>query len=55
MHLIRQFFAILFDAIGSRAAISTFMCTGCELNGYCHLPASRRRRCCEARALRGQP
>jgi len=55
MRLIRHFFTTVLNVIGSRPAISPFMCSGCDLNGDCRLPASRRRLCCEARALRGRP
>jgi hypothetical protein len=55
MRLIRHFFETLRNAIARPPAISSFMCSGCDLNADCHLPASRRRLCWEARALRGRP
>jgi hypothetical protein len=55
MRLVRYFVERLLKAIGPQPAISTFLCMSCELRQDCHLPATRRRLCCEARALRAQP
>jgi hypothetical protein len=55
MRLVRSLVEKLFDAMRSQPALSSFMCSGCELNHSCHLSSSRRRLCCEARALRGRP
>jgi hypothetical protein len=55
MRLVRYFVEKLLDAVGRPPALSSFMCSGCDLNGHCHLPASSRRLCCESRALRGRP
>ena len=55
MRFVRYFFEKLLDAVGRQSDFSSFMCSGCDLNGHCHLPASRRRLCCESRALRGRP
>jgi hypothetical protein len=55
MRLVRYFVEKLLGAVRRPPALSSFMCSGCNLNGDCHLPASRRRYCCESRALRGRP